>query len=357
MQGALRIEEVSKFGTAAEGAVGRPLYRSVPRSNDICWSSFVCSGGSLESSRRSANRDKIADGKTTDTAITFHCTVEFANMGATKIGVSENATGLANRFAGVNQECGSDDSEGEGESEGSDADVPVDNDLDDNVNDQHTEISSVQTSTACGGAVPMELPIPLGLNENMSRTYMTLHRNNCVVTHLILNNKDFLIPVKRARVWFLWCNCRNLRAGAEVALERLHRAQAKILQMREVLKDKRLPIETLTLSPPDHPMLLEEMDRRKAKLLQKVQTNAKENGMFEGGATILKPSWYIRIKKNRPVPRRLGRTNGRVPHKAPRRGSEPRPPYRERCNVWYQALGSQEKYNLYLTERVFPRQG
>ena len=165
-----------------------------------------------------------------------------------------------------------------GKSDGDLPPAPEDED-DDDANDDGgggdiLEKCSNATSTVCGDSAAKELPMPLGMNSNMNEIYLAFHRHHYVVTRLILNNKDFLIPAKRTRLWFLWCNYRKLRVGPEVALERLHRAQTKILQQREVLKDKRLPMEKFVLEPANHPILLEEMDRRQAKLLQKVKSNA-----------------------------------------------------------------------------------
>ena len=111
MGGPDRIEEVSRFGLAAEGSSGTPQFRKVPRSADITWSSFDCSGASMESNVRCNNGNMIAERDTTVTAITFHGTVDFGCGGSTKVGVSENSYGLVKKFAGVNQECSEEDSD------------------------------------------------------------------------------------------------------------------------------------------------------------------------------------------------------------------------------------------------------
>ena len=351
-----RIEEVCKFGLAAEGCSGMPLYRTVPRSNDICWSSFECQGGSLENNRRAENAAMIKDAETTNTAITFHGTVQFQALSTTKLGVSENSSGLVKHFAGVNQVVDADfDSVTESFGTEAGSDVEVESEDDGHNSDGHGRkfVNSIATSTKCGDAEPKVLAIPASLNANMAQIYKVFHENFCVVTHLILNNKDFLIPVKRARVWLLWVNYLNLNIDPEVTLERLHRAQMKIYQMRDVLKDKRLPMDAITLKPADHPILLAELDRRQAKLVQKEKASRKS----AAGGGIRKPSLYASMKNTYDAYLVEWVEPAHGSHAKHHVGTQLLDPYRERTNVWYKALASREKYILNLIEKVHPRQG
>ena len=363
-----RIEEVCKFGLASEGTTGTPLLRTVPRSNDVLWSSFVCSGDSMENNGRSSNANMIADRDTTATAVTFHGTVDFADNGTSKYGVCENSTGIVKKFAAVNQECSSDDSESGGGG------------ASDSGNDQGNDIESegvpnsalahppypysAGTSTVCGSDSyysafheTTAIKMPLALNANMVNIYRTFHDKHMVVVHMILNNKDFLIPVKRSRVWFLWCHYVNLHIAPEDALERLHRAQAKIFAMRDILKKKRLPMEACTLSPPDHPTLMEEMDRRQAKITSKDRTSAKLLVTDGLRANIRKPTWYADMKNTFVMHGVEWIEPTRGSHASHHVGTQNLDPYRERTNIFYQALATREKFILHLIEQVYPRQG
>jgi hypothetical protein len=260
----------------------------------------VCSGGSLENNGRNKNANLIADRDTTATAITFHSTVDFIDNGTSKYGVCENSSGIVKKFAVANQECTDDSSESGNDADGSGDDHgPEVSEPEGGLNSTLALASpySTGTATVCGDAETNSIKMPLAINSNMVSIYRTFHEKHCVVVHLILNNKDFLIPVKRSRVWFLWCHYRHLNITPEDGLERIRRAEAKIFIMRDILKKKLLPMEMCTLSPPDHPTLMDEMDRRHAKLVCKDRTAAKLLAKDGGKHTnIRKPSWYADMK-------------------------------------------------------------
>jgi hypothetical protein len=136
--------------------------------------------------------------------------------------------------------------------------------------------------------------------------------------------------------------------------------------MRDILKEKRLPMDACILSPADHPILLDEMDKRKSKLEQKIKLSNKKGSLGSddcdltrtaASKSVKQPTWYNAMRATyikhgvdwvEPAP------GTHVSHHV---GTQSLSPVRERTNLWYQSLCSREKFILNLIEKVFPRNG
>ena len=343
-----RIQEFAELWTAQEGVVGMPIIRAVPRSNDILWSSFICTPYSLENNNRAYNGTSIQDDDG-EGAITFNGTVDFAANGSTKLGVSENASSLLKKFGSdAESDAVTDDDEPADESEDINAEASRHHEELEADFERGNSTLSLPASGTSERALAPWTDIPADLNQNVVSIYAKFHSKGMVVLHVILDNQHFMIPQSRSRAWFIFANFANLKISPDDALVRLTNAKDKILEMRDSLRGKTLPMQACTLMPANHPILIDEMDKRGEKIDKKKATNK---------ATKAKPTWYDDMKA-------VYAENG-IPFVEPAPGSgvlhhvgtQKLDPFAERSNVWYAALATREKYVLDLIQKIYPRVG
>jgi site-specific DNA-cytosine methylase len=346
-----RIREVAHMDRATEGAIGMPRMREVPRSNDILWSSFSCKPHSIENTQRKGNGNSLEDGDD-ESGVTFEGMVDFLAAGSTKLGVSENVTGLVKTIstAGSDEDFVPSDSDSAVEVfDGASrhiANAPPLSDLRSDVE----ETTTLRMSARRDGTGQ---DVPANLSTNMLEVYTRLHDSGCVVLHMVLDNIWFLLPQKRSRVWILFACPKNLHIGFHDALQRLENSRRDILELVDVLKEKTLPIDSCNFASEGHPRLLEQMDRMAERV---AKWNAK-NAIFASKKCKLRPSWYNSMREAyrvaevewiEPVP---------GSHLKNHIGTQDLDPFAERSNVWYASLPTREKFVLRLITGKFPRVG
>ena len=95
--------------------------------------------------------------------------------------------------------------------------------------------------------------IPPNLNDNMTAIYKKLSEAGCACTHFTLSNGDFLVPVSRNRLWFIYGHVKNLGLSWDEVVIRLENEKNTIFAIRDSIKDRglQLPFELFVL-PEDH---------------------------------------------------------------------------------------------------------
>ena len=280
----------------------------VPRHGAVVWSSFDCNDASIEGSNRGKHKKCITE-VSHSTGITFHGTANFFSHPASlsKLGVSENVKGLLYNFGEgkPDGEASDDGSENEanvtvtgGRARMNPEPVPVSAPA---WPSQAPAASDLAASPPSAWASPTLFPagtlkhcdstlslspsqhslfgtetpvdregeqeqgdernyapfqmyvIPPNLNDNMTAIYKTLSGAGCACAHFSLNNGDFLVPVSRNRLWFIYGHVKNLGLSWDEVVIRLENVKNTIFAIRDSIKDRglQLPFESFVL-PEDH---------------------------------------------------------------------------------------------------------
>ena len=230
------------------------------------------------------------------TGVTFRGTVEFAGHPDSKfkIGISENVAGLAMKFGNAGSD-GDDDSEDDqlttvtsgparvhhqppsssaacevfpfplrrslacesltSETLGS-RDTDTDAELMSLFGSESPSLLEPGTGEDEGVDQDAELAfalanIPKSLNCNMTEIYNSFGKKGFACLHMHLNNKSFLIPVTRGRLWFLYASFRNMAMSYQDAMDRLSRAAETITFVKTSLSKLSLPFDSFALNDDD----------------------------------------------------------------------------------------------------------
>ena len=138
-----------------------------------------------------------------------------------KIGVSENVLGLAQ--GGGRRNLGA-----AGEEDGPSDDescLSLSCHSEDDKFSSHDDVQEAVDQSVSGSSLSLALPdhvepgskqmqvamlLPV-LNDNMTSIYQAMLKNGFVVIHFALNNKGFLLPAARNRLWFLYVSLARLK--------------------------------------------------------------------------------------------------------------------------------------------------
>ena len=331
-----RIEQVSTQKYAQEGpaANGSGPFKRVPRHDVMLWSSFSCKSASTENANRNSNGSCIEDGSG-ETGETFVGTVDFASSedGNTKLGVSENVIGLMKKFGA-----------GDGQ-------LALGGVASTTASDDEGQLDLVEHQRAA-----VAVPSDIG-NSNMAALSSRFAGKGFIVVSVPLNNKWFLLPHSRWRVWFIYCHPARLQITIEDAWDRMQRFLACLNRLVVSLTYLTLDIGHLLLKDTDPRIvkMVVDLERRKESLVDEVPAAPSKRLRRRHSEDGLGTNWVPSMRKEYDAagltwvepPLGAGTSHGHV-------GKCELNEELEMESVWYHMLPTREKYVLHLIQTRHP---